>query len=316
MPNKKYLKYKQKYLELKNQMKQMNQMNQMKQINQYGGERVRTIPNTGSLEGMTNQCFLISVLQYLQRNGHPALTLTQLKRLFGLGPDTDNMMFDVDERNDRGHVYMFNAAAMIALNYGLRIEIVGVRQDGEVLGPRGVIGNGPNHLRIAQYGLAHFELIDDVNGNQFVGKELHNGLVANGVYSPSEIFKDVAQARRDEIKALEISMIRNDAEVKKKKELLRKLGPIIDYTKQEARNNLERDIEEINKQILRAVSEIDKLRKVTKVLNPILEHPYMRHQQITKPQQIAQAKDLEEAKGFISLILFALLFFIFGGSSV
>jgi hypothetical protein len=148
---KKYLKYKNKYLELKKQL---------------GGRRIRTIPNSGALEGMTNQCFWISILNYLQRNGHPALTLRQLRTNAGLGADTEHTMFDIDHRDRHGHVddIFYNAAMRIANLYNLRIQVHTVDHTGEILGQRAHIGDGANFFEIAQFGLAHFELINGVGG--------------------------------------------------------------------------------------------------------------------------------------------------------
>ena len=150
---KKYLKYKNKYLELKKQL---------------GGRRVRTIPNSGALEGMTNQCFWISILNYLQRNGHPALTLRQLRTNAGLGANTEHIMFDVDHRDINGNVIFFNAAVRLTQIYNLNIQVLTVDQMGNVLGPRAHIGNGINFVEIAQFGLAHFELINGEIGGAFV----------------------------------------------------------------------------------------------------------------------------------------------------
>jgi hypothetical protein len=150
---KKYLKYKNKYLELKTQL---------------GGRRIRTISNSGALEGMTNQCFWISTLQYLQINGHPALTLRQLRNNIGLGVNTEHTMFDVDHRDIDGNVIFFNAAVRLAEIYNLNIQVLTVDHMGNVLGPRAHIGNGVNFVEVAQFGLAHFELINGEIGGAFV----------------------------------------------------------------------------------------------------------------------------------------------------
>lgn len=60
----KYLKYKNKYLQLKNQFGGFLK----------DGSTAKTIGNTGEMQGMRNQCFWISILQFLNRNGH-SLTL-------------------------------------------------------------------------------------------------------------------------------------------------------------------------------------------------------------------------------------------------
>ena len=161
----KYLKYKNKYLELKK-----------RNVKQLGGTRqnntiVRTIENRGRLEGMTNQCFWISVLQYVHRHGYPELTLKELRNDAGLQENTENMIFDTDyyARDADGFAIpiFINAAENIARIYNLRIQIYTVNAQGVITGPRALIGNGEHLVEIAQFGLGHFELIDN-NGTDFV----------------------------------------------------------------------------------------------------------------------------------------------------
>ena len=167
----KYLKYKQKYLELK----KTNTL-------QYGGQRrVKTVGNTGSRDDMSMQCFWISILDYLRRNGYPDLTLRELRRNAGLGADTEHMMFDIDylvgPPLDRQPIF-FNAATRIAEIYNLRIQVYAANRDGEFAltdSPRGLIGNGANLVELAQFGIAHFELIDAVHGSDFVPAVLVKG---------------------------------------------------------------------------------------------------------------------------------------------
>jgi len=160
---KKYLKYKKKYLELK-----FND-------NQTGGNStVKTVSNTGGLEGMSLQCFWISILDYLKRNGHPSLTLRELRTQGDLGIDTEKTMFDIDylvgPELDRQPIF-FNAAIRIAEIYNLRIQIyTAFRSNNDnawITTPRASIGDGPNLVEIAQFGTRHFELID-ANGSNFV----------------------------------------------------------------------------------------------------------------------------------------------------
>ena len=167
----KYLKYKQKYLELKN----LNTL-------QFGGQRrVKTVENTGSREGMSMQCFWISILDHLRINGHPTLTLRELRNQAGLGPDTENMIFDIDylvgPPLDRQPIF-FNAAIRIAEIYNLRIQVYAANRDGEFAltdSPRGLIGTGANLVELAQFGIAHFELIDEAHGSDFVPAVLIKG---------------------------------------------------------------------------------------------------------------------------------------------
>jgi len=150
----KYLKYKNKYLKLKKQI---------------GGTRVITIRNSGSLEGMSNQCFWISILDYLKTHGFPDLTLRELRVNAG-GPGINingkNQMVDTDIHR--------NAIEQITFIYNLTIRGFPVDGNGRLLyhGNHGnTFGNGPNIVDIANFGLYHFELIinqSNNNDNNFV----------------------------------------------------------------------------------------------------------------------------------------------------
>ena len=99
----KYLKYKNKYLKLKNQFGGFLEE----------GSTAKTIRNTGQMEGMRNQCFWISILNFLNRNGH-SLTLRELRNSVGLNRDTESTMFDSFNNE-------FNNAAIRAVEiYNLR----------------------------------------------------------------------------------------------------------------------------------------------------------------------------------------------------
>ena len=164
----KYLKYKQKYIELKKQT---------------GGDEdriVKTIGNTGAREGMTLQCFWISILDYLNRHGYPYLTLKDLRYQAGLEEDTEHMSFDVDY-SEGGYLIFFNAAEQIARVYNLRIQIYTAFRNGKITTPRGLIGNGINLIEIAQFGIGHFELIDATNGSKFIPAVLINGNLTKNI---------------------------------------------------------------------------------------------------------------------------------------
>jgi hypothetical protein len=49
--------------------------------------------NDGSKEGMINQCFWISILDYLQKNGNPGLRLRELRTYAGLDSSTETIPF-------------------------------------------------------------------------------------------------------------------------------------------------------------------------------------------------------------------------------
>jgi len=144
----KYLKYKSKYLKLKKQ---------------FGGTKVITKHNSGSLEGMSNQCFWISILDYLHNNGHPNLTLRELRAQTN-SPEIiingENQLVDTDIHR--------NAIEQIAFIYNLTIKGFPVDSNGNLLygGNHGnIFGNGPNIVNIANFGLYHFELIINQNSN-------------------------------------------------------------------------------------------------------------------------------------------------------
>ena len=154
----KYLKYKNKYLKLKNQIGGWLET----------GSFVRTIQNSGEQEGMRLQCFWISILQYLNRNGYPRLTLRELRTTAGLTSDTEHEMFDT-ENND------FSIAAdTIARLFNLQIYVYRVNEDGMIIerGRQYPYDNYDDNqqfiVNIASFGLRHFELIDLEYGNDFI----------------------------------------------------------------------------------------------------------------------------------------------------
>lgn len=154
----KYLKYKNKYIKLKNQIGGWLDF----------GSYVKTIQNDGRQEGMTLQCFWISILQYLNSHNHPGLTLRELRAYAGLTTNTEHEMFDTESAE------FINAAETIAQNFGLQIYVYRVTQDGMII-ERGrqfphdnYREDNVNIVNIASFGLYHFELIDENEGKKFV----------------------------------------------------------------------------------------------------------------------------------------------------
>lgn len=163
----KYLNYKTKYSELK---KKLNNK-------QVGGVSVKTISNDGRREGMSNQCFWISILDYLRKHGRSTLTLKELRTQAGLDSTTEHEMFDTDKKDSRRNLFFYNAAVNIAGIYDLSIQIFTADREGiitDIKAPRANIGRGRNLVQIAQFGLGHFELIDD-RGEDFVPAVLVEG---------------------------------------------------------------------------------------------------------------------------------------------
>jgi hypothetical protein len=141
------------------------------------GSKVKTISNSGSLENMSNQCFWISILHYLQLNGHKNLTLRELRTNAGLDSKTERMMFDTDyliNEDNKNIPIFFNAANTIARLYKIQIEVYSVNHEGIIINQRDKIGTSINIVPIAQFGLQHFELIDK-DGKTFIPAVPING---------------------------------------------------------------------------------------------------------------------------------------------
>jgi hypothetical protein len=177
----KYLKYKKKYLMLVEEQKKLNNTNNYKIFLGGGsiviGSKVKTIPNSGSLENMSNQCFWISILDYLQSHCHEKLTLRELRTNAGLNSKTEHMMFDTNYLINKGNENIpifFNAANRIAGIYDIQIEVYSVNREGIVINQRDEIGASKNIVPIAQFGLQHFELIDN-KGKPFIPAVPING---------------------------------------------------------------------------------------------------------------------------------------------
>ena len=163
---KKYLKYKNKYLKLKK-----------------GGNRnckFTVIPNTGSLEGMSNQCLWISIKDYLNTFLENPITLTELRNNVGLNRDSEHEMFDNDDEN------FVNAINRICDIYDLTIKFYLIDGNGNLitnLDENGIAesfmcyGHGRNIVNITSYGRYHFQLITGGYGLE----PLPNFILSNGV---------------------------------------------------------------------------------------------------------------------------------------
>lgn len=123
-----------------------------------------TLSNTGNMEGYTNACMWISVLQYLQRCKTYNLTLTYLRNKF----DTDRS-FGQNEAFDYHKAGHHKALDLLCNSYNLRVDIyyANYERGGDritaTLGNRAYhFGNrcNMNIVPIVAYG-EHFELIID-----------------------------------------------------------------------------------------------------------------------------------------------------------
>jgi len=123
---------------------------------------VETEYNSGGIDGMINQCFWMSIHQFLLNNGYPNLTVREIRTNAGLNRDTEDKMFDSEIEEFR------KAAEVIARKYNLTINIVPVNSHGQVLYGGNLIeriGNGINNVNIAQFGTHHFQLITNYVDN-------------------------------------------------------------------------------------------------------------------------------------------------------
>jgi len=158
---KKYLKYKRKYLSLL-------ELSGNK-ISQNGGAltgRVNVIQNNGSEEGMVNQCFWISIKDYLRRSGNiPDMTLRRLRQEAGLDATTERTVFDVT------NPLFENAANRIAQLYNLQINVYPLEGNGTIKFNGNLIDrinpSGGNIVNIGQYGIYHFNLIVESGGTPY-----------------------------------------------------------------------------------------------------------------------------------------------------
>ena len=220
----KYLKYKNKYLKLKIQIGGWLET----------GSIVKTIQNSGEQEGMRLQCFWISILQYLNRKGYPALTLKDLRTSAGLRSDTEHEMFDT-ENND------FSIAAdTIARIFNLQIYVYRVQDDGTII-ERGRQYPHDNYddnqrfiVNIASFGLRHFELIDFENGNDFIPAVMYkNNLTKIDKISDNTGNKDIQDAYLDLVDLTdELNKLKKskDTYILKIKQLENNIGTMLENT--------------------------------------------------------------------------------------
>jgi hypothetical protein len=148
-----YLKYKLKYLKLKEQI---------------GGGKYITIKNSGYVNengiNMYNQCMWISIRDYLSYVRGINITVQDLKNMVGLGPDTYDEMFDWETPRYRDAIMGLCQIFDICINAYLTLqngethpELVFPGTD--IPMPMHIINEHSNNVvPIAFYG-AHFELI-------------------------------------------------------------------------------------------------------------------------------------------------------------
>ena len=128
------------------------------------GYMVNTQSNNGNIDGLTLQCFWISILDYLHAlcNENKNITIIELKEYGGLNNSTHNKMFDGHSISDNDTIYIKNeyndGARKIADVFNLTINVYTVNQQKIIITKCSTYGNGENIVNIAYFDL-HFELI-------------------------------------------------------------------------------------------------------------------------------------------------------------
>jgi hypothetical protein len=197
----KYFKYKKKYLELKRKLggskKSKDKSGRHEKEKKHNKSRrdddnkIITKENSGRLEKskipgkkkreIYHQCFWMSILDYLNVNGYPELTLLELRNQAGLDITTEQKMFDSTIETFR------EAAEQICSIYNLQIGIIQVGPDGSQTYSDDfleVIGSGDNKFRIAQFPSRHFELI--LESSETSASKLSSVLSLSSLLSPLE----------------------------------------------------------------------------------------------------------------------------------
>jgi hypothetical protein len=78
------------------------------------------------MEGIENQCFWISILNFLNSNGHHNLSLREFRHSIGLNRDTERTMFDSANNN------FLNVAIRATEIYNLTITAYTVTISGRI----------------------------------------------------------------------------------------------------------------------------------------------------------------------------------------
>jgi hypothetical protein len=144
------MKYKNKYISLKRQ---------------FGGSNFNTIKNDGRMDAYSQQCFWISIMNYLNYNLNQNISIRRIREI----GSTDNTNINkVDEPwDDFEHL---QSAFNVADEFGLTIQIFlpdRLNGDINIRNPAINIGSGNNMVRIVQF-IDHFELITSLDNDRTV----------------------------------------------------------------------------------------------------------------------------------------------------
>jgi len=229
----KYKKYKNKYLALKNNINKIGGSDpdfpdlekaiqaSLQDFNEgnleVSGRVLEVIPNSGVIDGMSNQCFWISIFNYLET--HPEAnrlsvrSVRQLRNSVGLGRDTEHVQFDENDprfQNALTHLTeRFNLQIVVHFinAHGKQIihrDVRGEREEREVI--RTINENGRNIVHITQHGLYHFQYMVE-SGVRGIGAGDNGVLIGDKFYKDKKIeditdITTIIEVYEEEIKKL------------------------------------------------------------------------------------------------------------------
>ena len=225
----KYKKYKNKYLALKNNINKIGGSDpdlekaiqaSLQDFNEgnleVSGRVLDVIPNSGVIEGMSNQCFWISIFNYLERNPKAntlnVRSVRQLRNSVGLGPDTEHFQFDENDPRFQ------NALTNLTKIFNLQIVVHFINAHGKQIIHRDVRGgeerevirtineNGRNIVHITQHGLYHFQYMVE-SGVRGIGAGDNGVLIGDKFYKDKKIeditdITTIIEVYEEEIKKL------------------------------------------------------------------------------------------------------------------
>ncbi len=153
--NIKYMNYKEKYMKYKNKYISLKR--------QFGGANFNTIKNDGRIDGYSQQCFWISIINYLNYNLNQNISIRRIREIASYYNSNINK---VDEPfDDFEHL---QSAFNVADEFDLTIQIFlpdRLNGDINIRNPAINIGSGSNLVKIVQF-IDHFELITSVDNDR------------------------------------------------------------------------------------------------------------------------------------------------------
>jgi hypothetical protein len=283
---KKYLKYKNKYLELK------------KKIKQTGGTFFISIPNGGGQPGvsMSSQCIWICIKDYLNYHRGIITTVRELKSQVGLGPETDHQEYNHEDYRSR------TALIRLCEIYDITLHFIFTNHDGTIrresldeygeMRPFESINRGTqNNLYVASYG-AHFELIifapnyalERHQRATIQGQEYHPKVLINNEFiEPSRAHND---EERQKIAAM-MELVDTTQLISILEEDLRRIESEIEYNRRSIKNLKNSTLTQEENEML-AASYYEIIRTAESQMSRLMEQLVSLNQQKSSLELIIQ----------------------------